>query len=85
MKRDTMKSSHLFRDQVALVTQWFKSWNECEQTVALYSLLKKVTWAQNRFLLQVLQQSMQETTSENALKEQEANNPGEPDHAVLTR
>ena len=70
-----MKSTHQFRDQVNAVTTWFKTWNECEQTVALYSLLKKISVTQAKFLLQVLLQSVQDSTDIQSI-EREANNPG---------
>ena len=71
-----MKSTHQFRDQVNAVTTWFKTWNGCEQTVALYSLLKKISITQAKFLLQVLLQSVQDSTDIQSI-EREANNPGE--------
>ena len=53
-----MKANSNFREEVGQVTSWFKGWSECEQTVALYSLLKKLTPPQAKFLQQVLQQSL---------------------------
>lgn len=46
----------MFRDHMNTVYNWFESWSECEQTVALYSLLMKATTTQCRFLSQVLSQ-----------------------------
>ena len=69
-----MKSNN-FREQVALMTSWFKEWNECEQTVALYSLLKKSSPVQAIFLDQVLQQSLAECTDVKQL-EAKANDEG---------
>ena len=71
-----MKANNNFREQVTLVTNWFKTWSECEQTVALYSLLKKLTPSQAKFLVQVLQQSLSECAEAKILEER-ANDPGE--------
>ncbi|KAI8788050.1 protein Smaug 1 [Biomphalaria glabrata] len=50
--------SNSFREQVNIITSWFKDWSECEQTVALYSLLKKSSPVQAKFLDQILQHSL---------------------------
>lgn len=63
-----------FRDQINLLTSWFKEWSECEQTVALYTLLKRVNASQARFLDLVLEQTLAES-EEYIQLEREANNP----------
>lgn len=65
----------MFRDQVGVLAGWFKGWNECEQTVALLSLLKRVTRSQARFLQLCLEHSLADSTELHIL-ENEANNPG---------
>lgn len=63
----------MFRDQVGILTDWFKGWNECEQTVALLSLLKRASRTQARFLHICLEHWLADCT-EIHLLEAEANN-----------
>lgn len=65
----------MFRDQVGILAGWFKGWNECEQTVALLSLLKRVTRTQARFLQLCLEHSLADCT-EIHIVESEANSAG---------
>uniref|UniRef100_A0A8C4N2G6 Sterile alpha motif domain containing 4B n=1 Tax=Eptatretus burgeri TaxID=7764 RepID=A0A8C4N2G6_EPTBU len=64
----------MFRDQVGVLSSWFKAWNECEQTVALLSLLKRVSRTQARFLQLCLDHSLAACTELQSL-EREANDP----------
>lgn len=70
----TMKSTHHFRDQLTVISGWFDQWNDCEQTVALYSLIKKLGSTHARFLALVLDQNFAQCV-ELQLQEQEANDP----------
>lgn len=73
-EKGTMKSNNMFREQVNSVTSWFSSWSACEQTVALYSLLKQVPPLQCRFLVEMLQQRLSDN-KEVIKQEEEANDP----------
>ncbi|XP_006817055.1 protein Smaug homolog 1-like [Saccoglossus kowalevskii] len=70
-----MKPSNAFRDQVRMLSGWFKEWSDCEQTVALYSLLSRLSATQARFLSFVLEQTVSDS-QELKLLEQQANDPG---------
>ncbi|KAG8198167.1 hypothetical protein JTE90_006917 [Oedothorax gibbosus] len=72
---DGMKSSHHFRDQLSVMSGWFEQWNRCEQTVALFSLVKKIEPAHARFLALVLEQSASQSPTLHT-RDEEANDPG---------
>lgn len=48
--------SSLFKDQVCTISQWFTQWSDCEQTVALYTLLRQLDSKQARFVENLLQE-----------------------------
>lgn len=65
----------LFCEQVGELTRVFSQWNECEQTVVLYALLRRIPAVQARFLAQAVQHSLH-SVSELDTQELNANNPG---------
>ncbi|XP_050840170.1 LOW QUALITY PROTEIN: protein Smaug homolog 2 [Serinus canaria] len=79
----------MFREQVGIVAGWFRGWSECEQTVALLALLKRVTRTQARFLQLCLEHSLADCADIHLL-EAEANSaaaisqwPQEPAEAAV--
>lgn len=65
----------MYREHLAAVSAWFETLSECEQIVALYSLLKRLAPAQARFLTLAMDQSL-ENCVELQVAEQQANNSG---------
>lgn len=74
---DEMKGN-AFGDRARQLTEWFQAWNSCEQTIALYSLLSKVSAIQARFLSLVLEHSLKNGCDSQELTrlERQANNAG---------
>jgi len=64
-----------FNEQVGELTRVFSQWNECEQTVVLYALLRRIPAVQARFLAQAVQHALHSVT-ELDTKEINANNTG---------
>ncbi|XP_014208090.1 protein Smaug homolog 1 [Copidosoma floridanum] len=64
----------LFCEQVGELTRVFSQWNECEQTVVLYALLRRIPAVQARFLAQAVQHSLHSVTELDS-QERNANNP----------
>ncbi|XP_033231447.1 protein Smaug homolog 1 [Belonocnema kinseyi] len=64
----------LFCEQVGELTRVFSQWNECEQTVVLYALLRRIPAVQARFLAHAVQHSLHSVTELDS-QELNANNP----------
>ena len=75
-REEVMKPAHIFRDQVNVVNGWFSNWNDIEQTIACYFLLKKLGPTQARFLSLVLEHTFRDSANDVWVLEQEANNKG---------
>ena len=73
-----MKPAHhtLFRDQVSTLVEWFANWNECEQTIALYTLLKRISTIQARFLSLILEHTFRDDSFEVQVMQRRANDKG---------
>ena len=67
-----------FGDRASRLAEWFQDWNSCEQTIALYSLLSKVSATQARFLSLVLEHSLKNGCDSQELSklEMQANSSG---------
>ena len=65
----------LFCEQVGELTRVFSQWNDCEQTVVLYALLRRIPAVQARFLAHAVQHSLHSVTELDS-QELNANNPG---------
>lgn len=72
-RNEVMKPAHIFSDQVNTVAQWFDQWNDIEQTIACYSLLKRLGPTQARFLSLVLEHTFRDSASEVKILEDDAN------------
>ncbi|XP_078351384.1 LOW QUALITY PROTEIN: protein Smaug homolog 1-like [Oculina patagonica] len=70
-----MKPAHhtLFRDQVSTLVEWFANWNDCEQTIALYTLLKRISTIQARFLSLILEHTFRDDSFEVQMMQRRAN------------
>jgi len=66
-------SSSFYRDQIYTITQWFGQWSDCEQTVALYTLLRQLNSRQARFIEHLLQEQASTDPSVDG-QESKANN-----------
>lgn len=67
-----------FGDRARCLAEWFQDWNSCEQIIALYSLLSKVSATQARFLSFVLDHSLKNGCDSQELSklEMQANSSG---------
>ncbi|XP_029159867.1 protein Smaug [Nylanderia fulva] len=69
-----MKSNAAFNEQFGEFVRVFSQWNECEQTVVLYALMRRIPHVQAKFLIQAIQHLLLSVT-ELDTKETNANNP----------
>lgn len=67
--------SACYRDQIYTIEQWFGQWSSCEQTVALYTLLRQLDSRQARFIEHLLQEQAATDPSVDG-QENQANNLG---------
>lgn len=77
-RRATMKpaSANVFRSQVHTIQTWFTEWNECERTIALYSLLRQMTPIHARFLSVVMEHTFRDQAYRTKMYEEQANDKG---------
>ncbi|XP_028409780.1 protein Smaug homolog 1-like isoform X2 [Dendronephthya gigantea] len=66
-------SANAFRSQVHAIQTWFTEWNECERTIALYSLLRQMTPIHARFLSVVMEHTFRDQAYRTQMYENQAN------------
>lgn len=66
----------MYQEQLGTVCHWFDQWTESGQMVALIKMMTRISPTQARFVVLALENSLSEC-AELALREQEANNPGQ--------
>lgn len=69
-------SANAFRSQVHAIQTWFTEWNECERTIALYSLLRQMTPIHARFLSVVMEHTFRDQAYRTQMYENQANDKG---------
>ncbi|KAF6037678.1 smg [Bugula neritina] len=60
----------LFSEQIYTFSQWFGQWSDCEQVVALYTLLRQLTANQARFIEHLLQEQASSDAAVDAIENQ---------------
>lgn len=63
MKYPSRNTSDLFCEQVNSVTNLFEKWNQCERTVVMYALLKRLKYPNLKFLLNSIESTLQQHTN----------------------
>lgn len=58
MKYPSRNTSTLFCEQVNTVTNLFEKWNQCERTVVMYALLKRLKYPSLKFLLNSIESTL---------------------------
>lgn len=66
--------SALFCEQVSTVTSLFEQWNECERTVVMYALLKRIPYANLKFLQISIEYSLMQNYNSLSVLERNSNN-----------
>lgn len=69
-------SASAFRNQVHQIQSWFTEWNDCERTIALYSLLRQMKPIHARFLSVVMDHTFRDEAYRTQMYEDQANDKG---------
>lgn len=69
-------SASAFRNQVHTIQNWFTEWNDCERTIALYSLLRQMKPIHARFLSVVMEHTFRDESYRTQMFVDQANDKG---------